>query len=469
VTLINESNLIVNQNSSFPGILLKNKENHVTVEDNKPLFVDEEEFLLPEEPEEESATATEEVTPTSDTTWEVLIVDDEEDVHQLTRFVLDDYIYQGRKIKFLSAYSAQEAKQLFANHPNPAVILLDVVMETNDAGLKLVEYIREVQRNSFTRIILRTGQPGYAPEKQVILKYDINDYKNKTELTDQKLFTIITASLRAYSDLITIESYRQHLEAKVLERTVELRQKNEELMQANQKLIQLNKEKDEFLGIAAHDLKNPLSSIQSLAGFIKNSFDNLTKEKIIQYAHIIEVSSQKMFDLIKNLLDVNAIESGKMNLSFHPLDIRFLVQYVMKNYLETAKAKEIELEYHSSEEKCLVFIDQSAMLQVLDNLISNAVKYSPPHKRIELRVVKTANTVQCQIQDEGPGLSEIDHSKLFGKFVRLTPRPTKNEHSTGLGLFIVKKLVENLRGRVWCETELGKGATFIVEFPLSNG
>ena len=249
---------------------------------------------------------------------------------------------------------------------------------------------------------------------------------------------------------------------------MELRQKNEELVQINQKLMQLNAEKDEFLGIAAHDLKNPLSSIQSLAGFIKSSFDNLTKEKIIQYAHIIEVSSQKMFELIKNLLDVNAMESGKMNLSFHTIDIRFLVQYAMKNYLEAAKAKEIELQYHSPEEKCLVFIDQTAMLQVLDNLISNALKYSHSNKRIYLRVVKKVNTIQCEIQDEGPGLSEMDHSKLFGKFVRLTPRPTKNEHSTGLGLFIVKKLVENLRGRVWCETELGKGSTFIVEFPLSN-
>lgn len=437
----------------------------MTVQDNKPLFVDEEELLFQED---ESAVAEEDATLTGSGTWEVVIVDDEEDVHQLTRFVLDDYVYQGRKVKFLSAYSAKEAKQLFQDHPNPAVILLDVVMETNDAGLKLVEYIREVQRNQFTRIILRTGQPGYAPEKQVILKYDINDYKNKTELTDQKLFTIITASLRAYSDLITIESYRQHLEEKVFERTVELRQKNEELIQTNQKLMQLNTEKDEFLGIAAHDLKNPLSSIQSLAGFIKGSFDNLTKEKIIQYAHIIEVSSQKMFELIKNLLDVNAIESGKMNLSFHPIDIRFLVQYAMRNYLQAAKSKEIELQCHSPEEKCLVFIDQTAMLQVLDNLISNALKYSPPNKRIYLRVVKKVNTVQCEIQDEGPGLSEMDHSKLFGKFVRLTPRPTKNEHSTGLGLFIVKKLVENLRGRVWCETELGKGSTFVVEFPLSN-
>ncbi len=212
--------------------------------------------------------------------WEVMIIDDEEDVHQLTRFVLDDYVYQDKKLKLISAYSAEEAKLLLEQNPNIAVILLDVVMETNDAGLKLVEYIRENQQNHFDRIILRTGQPGYAPEKQVIVKYDINDYKNKTELTDQKLFTIITASLRAYSDIMKIEFYRQHLEDKVAERTRELQEKNEALVKLNEQLIQINQEKNEFLGIAAHDLKNPLSSIQSLANLTRTSFDDFQKPKI---------------------------------------------------------------------------------------------------------------------------------------------------------------------------------------------
>ncbi|RKZ89400.1 MAG: hypothetical protein DRR19_11565, partial [Candidatus Parabeggiatoa sp. nov. 1] len=139
--------------------------------------------------DDEALFAQDEATSSSqeENSWEVLIIDDEEDVHQLTRFVLEDYVYQGKKLNFVSAYSAQEAKALFEQYPNVAIVLLDVVMETNDAGLKLVKYIRETQQNHFVRIILRTGQPGYAPEKQVILKYDINDYKNKTELTDQKL------------------------------------------------------------------------------------------------------------------------------------------------------------------------------------------------------------------------------------------------------------------------------------------
>jgi len=376
--------------------------------------------------------------------WEVMIIDDEEDVHQLTRFVLEDYVYEGRKLKFTSAYSAKEAKILIQQHPNVAVILLDVVMETSDAGLKLVEYIREQQHNRFARIILRTGQPGYAPEKQIILKYDINDYKNKTELTDQKLFTVITASLRAW----------QHLEEKVVERTHELQQKNEVLVNLNQQLTQLNQDKNEFLAIAAHDLKNPLA------------FDDFPKQKTIEFAQMIEISAHKMFALIKNLLDVNAIESNQMNLSVNAFNILLSLQTVINNYVEPAKAKEIVLECEFSQAEYKALVDENATYQVLDNLISNAVKYSPRGKNIYIRLFKTENVIRCEIQDEGLGLSEADQAKLFGKFVRLTPRPSGDEHSTGLGLFIVKKLVHAMNSKVWCESQLGKGSTFIVEFPI---
>ncbi len=435
-------------------------------QENNKIFPNEDELFAPDDvvfQDDEALFAQDEATSSSqeENSWEVLIIDDEEDVHQLTRFVLEDYVYQGKKLNFFSAYSAQEAKALFEQYPNVAIVLLDVVMETNDAGLKLVKYIRETQQNHFVRIILRTGQPGYAPEKQVILKYDINDYKNKTELTDQKLFTVITASLRTYSDMMTIESYRQHMEEKVAERTRELQEKNETLVKVNQ-------EKNEFLGIAAHDLKNPLAAIQSLANLVRTSFDDFSKHKLIEFASMIEVSAQKMFSLIKNLLDVNVIESGKMNFSFCTYDILPFLQTVVNNYQEPAKAKEITLQLQVTQGEYQILADENATIQVLDNLISNAIKYSPRGKTVYTRILKGENTVRCEIQDEGPGLYEKEQRKLFDKFTRLTPRPTGGEHSTGLGLFIVKKLVETMNGQVWCESEPGKGATFIVEFPLGK-
>jgi len=146
------------------------------------------------------------------TPWKIIIADDEAEVHNVTKMVLNDYVFEGRSLKFLSAYSAEETKQLIHANPDTAIILLDVVMETDDAGLKLARYIRQGLKNAFVRIILRTGQPGKAPERSVIIDYDINEYKEKTELTVQKLFTTITSALRSYRDLRIIEKNRYGLE-----------------------------------------------------------------------------------------------------------------------------------------------------------------------------------------------------------------------------------------------------------------
>lgn len=150
--------------------------------------------------------------PVSRDNWKILIVDDEPEVHAVTKLALSDFVFQDRGIEFLSAYSGEEAKQIFAQHKDIAVTLLDVVMETDDAGLRVAQYIRDEANNHFTRIILRTGQPGQAPEKDIIVNYDINDYKSKTELTAQKLFTVVISALRSYRDIIAIEENREGLE-----------------------------------------------------------------------------------------------------------------------------------------------------------------------------------------------------------------------------------------------------------------
>jgi len=161
-------------------------------------------FLFAEEPEH--------VEPTLNGSWKILIVDDEPEVHAVTKLALSDFTFQGKNLEFLSAYSGVDAKKLIEQHPDTAIVLLDVVMETDDAGLLVARYIREQLRNEQVRIILRTGQPGQAPERQVIVNYDINDYKSKTELTAQKLFTVIMSSLRSYRDILSLEQSRRGLE-----------------------------------------------------------------------------------------------------------------------------------------------------------------------------------------------------------------------------------------------------------------
>ncbi|MFT2090644.1 DUF3369 domain-containing protein [Paraglaciecola sp. 2405UD69-4] len=144
--------------------------------------------------------------------WKVLIVDDEPEIHAVTKLALGDFVFQDKKIEFISVFSGAEAKKAFMEHDDISMVLLDVVMETDDAGLIVADFIRNELNNHFTRIILRTGQPGQAPERDVIVNYDINDYKSKTELTAQKLFSVVISALRSYHDINVIEESRKGLE-----------------------------------------------------------------------------------------------------------------------------------------------------------------------------------------------------------------------------------------------------------------
>lgn len=155
----------------------------------------------------------ESVTPTSlgapdQRLWRVLIVDDDVDVHAVTRLALRNVSFKGRELELYSAYSGREAYEILRDTPDIALVLLDVVMETDDAGLLLARRIREELHNAIVRVVLRTGQPGQAPEQRVIIEYDINDYKAKTELTTQKLFTTVISALRAYESLNMLERSR---------------------------------------------------------------------------------------------------------------------------------------------------------------------------------------------------------------------------------------------------------------------
>src|SRR5215468_7120021 len=144
--------------------------------------------------------------------WKIAVIDDDAAVHEGTRFALSDYVLNGQTLEILSAYSAVEGQKLMRENPDIAAVLLDVIMETDAAGLELVEYIRHELKNETVRIILRTGQPGQAPERRVIVDYDINDYKAKTELTADKLFTSLTAALRSHQQLQRMVETRRGLE-----------------------------------------------------------------------------------------------------------------------------------------------------------------------------------------------------------------------------------------------------------------
>jgi len=164
---------------------------------------DEELIFIEEDPLEEEQI---------ESSWKVLIVDDEIEIHKITKLALQDFTFENKFINFISAYSGKESKEIIKDNQDIALILLDVVMETEEAGLEVVKYIRDILGNQIVRIILRTGQPGQVPEDVVIVSYDINDYKTKTELTNKKLFTTVVTALRSFRTLNQIESSKSELE-----------------------------------------------------------------------------------------------------------------------------------------------------------------------------------------------------------------------------------------------------------------
>jgi len=247
------------------------------------------------------------------------------------------------------------------------------------------------------------------------------------------------------------------------DQAVEIHQANMELYQQNEELMALNAEKNEIMGIVSHDLKNPIGAVRTYAELIENQ--TFTGDEVLSASgHIVQVS-ERMLDLVKNLLDMNQLESGGLQLNIVSFDISPMVEAAVYQYQAPAEAKQITLHYSQESPENIAAADEQALMQVLDNLVSNAVKYSPHGKQVFVRLVNTDRAVRIEIQDEGPGISPDDMTKLFGKFARLSAQPTGGEHSTGLGLSIVKKMVEAMNGKVWCESEVGKGATFMVELP----
>ena len=217
-------------------------------------IIDDDEVIFADEDEDEVLLANEPITskPDSQESWKILLVDDDVEIHQVTKLALGDLEFEGKPLTFFSAYTGHEAKTLMQENPDIAMVLLDVIMETENAGLEVVKYIRNTLQNQLVRIVLRTGQPGKVPEDTIILSYDINDYKTKTELTRKKLYTKVITSLRGFSALFRIEKSKQELsdialenaklyeqieryaatlEAKVAERTQELEIKNRQLEQ----------------------------------------------------------------------------------------------------------------------------------------------------------------------------------------------------------------------------------------------
>jgi signal transduction histidine kinase len=231
----------------------------------------------------------------------------------------------------------------------------------------------------------------------------------------------------------------------------------------NELLNQANEFKKEVLAIVTHDLRNPIGAI---LGFSDLMMDVKELDTCKEYALVINKAASQMEDLVKSFLASALNDSNEFDLAYSIFDFTELVHSVIKNLEHSASKKQQIILVDIPEYPINISSDPLKIREVIENLVSNAIKYSKHGMEINVSATKNDQYIELMIQDHGPGFSESDLKKVFNKFQRLSARPTDNESSTGLGLFITKKVVDKLNGSIVLESEFGKGSTFTVNLPV---
>ncbi|OJX68027.1 hybrid sensor histidine kinase/response regulator [Magnetospirillum sp. 64-120] len=401
--------------------------------------------------------------------WRVLVVDDDEQVHAMTGVLLRDFSFEGRGFSMVSAHSAAEATAILQTDPNIPVVLLDVVMETPDSGLRLVRHLRDDLKNHDIRIILRTGQPGEAPERDVVVGYDVNDYKAKSELTAQKLFTALVGALRAWRDIDTINRLNrqllqsnEQLEMKVAERTAELVESHDALIRAKERAeVALERETSakgqlrQFLSMVSHEFRTPLAIIDSAAQMLMMRATKVDSGMLTRL-ETIRGAVSRLIDLIGTCLADEQLETGRMIVQEQALDLAPILRAAVAHHQAASGGRQIELEMGRTTQ---VWGDSNLLPLVVNNLLSNALKYSKDTP-VSVRLRASHGGVTLSVRDHGIGIPATDQDRIFERFYR-----AGNAHKlsgSGIGLHMVKQIVDLHGGSIALESTENQGTLVTV-------
>ena len=297
-------------------------------------------------------------------------------------------------------------------------------------------------------------------EKQGKFDLSLKHFKASYEKELEYLKEEAETKAKNITTQLEIEQAQKEAEIQRL-KNIELAKALEEVKELNVSLNELNKEKNEFMAIAVHDLKNPLQNILSTARILKRSKD-LSESELDDFTSNIISQTGRMFNLIKKLLDHNAIDQGNITINKSDFGINDICYEVINNFKEEAARKNLNIIYSDMTANRQINSDREILYEILQNLISNSIKFSPSGKNIFFRTYLNGATTEIEISDEGPGFTEEDKKKIFTKYSRLSAKPTGDEHSTGLGLSIVKRLSELIGAEISLDSTSGSGAKFTI-------
>lgn len=408
----------------------------------KPESTDDQELMFGGDDDESSV-----ADDTVHKSWQVLVVDDDEDVIAVTRMVFSRFDFEGADIAIHSATSGQQAIEILKQHDQIAVAYIDVVMEHDHAGLELVKYIRDELKNEEIQLILRTGQPGFAPEMEVVIHYGINDYRTKTELTNTKLITTLVSSLRNYKNIVMAKQVAQ--QKAVIEA--------------------VNSAKSLFFAQMSHEFRTPLNGIVGICDLLTSTPLNNEQRG---YLRVIQSSSQHILSLVNDILDLSKAEAGKITLEKLDFNLYELIEDTFQ-LLSTQVRNDVNLSYQIADSVPQRWQgDPGRIKQILNNLLSNALKFthqgsvtlSVTHRRLE----KKRHTLLFAIADTGIGIRREKLEELFAIYTQAEESTTRVYGGTGLGLNICKQLARMMDGDITVTSEYGKGSEFVVNLVLEE-
>jgi signal transduction histidine kinase len=269
--------------------------------------------------------------------------------------------------------------------------------------------------------------------------------------------------------LRTIRRQKELLENEVAERTAQLKEKQQILEEKNQELSLLNEKKNQLLGMAAHDLRNPLTGINSYVGLLKNTIEMGLYSEKDSLADLEKITAQinRMSRLIDNILDMSAIESGKISLNIVPVNYGDILRESIAFHERVANQKKISLIATSIPLELILALDRERIMEVIDNILGNAIKYTYPGGQVTITCQAENGFVSTSISDTGQGLYEHEIDDLFTGFKKLSSKPTGGESSSGLGLAIAKKIIELHKGRIFVNSRKGEGSAFVFAIPMN--
>ncbi|MCO5250121.1 MAG: hybrid sensor histidine kinase/response regulator [Candidatus Kapabacteria bacterium] len=392
----------------------------------------------------------------SENKYNLLVIDDEEEI---TKTLFRQF---RRKYNVFIANSANSALSIMEEE-NIQVVLSDQRMP-DMTGVNFFSKIKDKYPDALK--LLLTGYSDIEAVIGAINEGQVFRYLTKP-WNPAELNLAIEEAFDKY-ELITknrllirkLKEAKQSLENKVKERT-------QELESANANLLQLNIEKNKYIGMAAHDLRSPIGSAFSFSNLLIEDYTVFSQNEHVDFLKIINERCLFALNLIENFLDASKIESGILDLDVKENDYCELVQSCISQNSIYAQKKSQQIIFNSEQPKIKFSVDRNKIEQVLDNLISNAIKYSHKNKKIWVSVRIENNNLITEVKDEGPGIPENELDSVFVAYKTTTIKSTNNEKSTGLGLAIAKKIIEAHKGEIFVKSKEGIGSTFYFTLPFS--